>query len=125
MKREAGADDGIRTRDLRFTKPLLYQLSYVGGSGKTLHSRARDTSALEAASLCEALDSGRKAPAHCAHHARHASHRDAATMATQMSRRFHAMRCAPEFSAVRLRSAQSARGMVRSSTGTFDDGPER
>jgi hypothetical protein len=25
-----GADDGIRTRDLRFTKPLLYQLSYVG-----------------------------------------------------------------------------------------------
>jgi hypothetical protein len=29
---EAGADDGIRTRDLRFTKPLLYQLSYVGTS---------------------------------------------------------------------------------------------
>ena len=29
-EREAGADDGIRTRDLRFTKPLLYQLSYVG-----------------------------------------------------------------------------------------------
>jgi hypothetical protein len=29
-----GADDGIRTRDLRFTKPLLYQLSYVGASGK-------------------------------------------------------------------------------------------
>jgi len=28
------ADDGIRTRDLRFTKPLLYQLSYVGASGK-------------------------------------------------------------------------------------------
>src|SRR5256885_16990128 len=27
------ADDGIRTRDLRFTKPLLYQLSYVGGKG--------------------------------------------------------------------------------------------
>ena len=27
---ENGADDGIRTRDLRFTKPLLYQLSYVG-----------------------------------------------------------------------------------------------
>ncbi len=126
MKREAGADDGIRTRDLRFTKPLLYQLSYVGGSGKTLHSRARDTSAPGAASLYEALDSGRKAPAHCAHHAHHASHRDAAaTMATQMSRRFHVMRCAPEFSAVRLRNAQSARGMVRSSAETFDDGPER
>jgi hypothetical protein len=34
----AGADDGIRTRDLRFTKPLLYQLSYVGKVGpQTLH----------------------------------------------------------------------------------------
>jgi hypothetical protein len=28
------ADDGIRTRDLRFTKPLLYQLSYVGEKRK-------------------------------------------------------------------------------------------
>jgi len=27
------ADEGIRTLDLRFTKPLLYQLSYVGTSG--------------------------------------------------------------------------------------------
>ena len=26
-----GADDGTRTRNRRFTKPLLYQLSYVGG----------------------------------------------------------------------------------------------
>jgi hypothetical protein len=26
----AGAENGIRTRDLRFTKPLLYQLSYLG-----------------------------------------------------------------------------------------------
>ena len=26
------ADDGVRTRDLRFTKPLLYRLSYVGES---------------------------------------------------------------------------------------------
>ena len=34
---KAGADDGIRTRDLRFTKPLLYQLSYVGKGGQTLH----------------------------------------------------------------------------------------
>ena len=25
-----GADDGTRTRNRRFTKPLLYQLSYVG-----------------------------------------------------------------------------------------------
>jgi hypothetical protein len=28
------ADDGIRTRGLRFTKPLLYQLSYVGAVGR-------------------------------------------------------------------------------------------
>ena len=26
------ANEGIRTLDLRFTKPLLYQLSYVGNS---------------------------------------------------------------------------------------------
>ncbi len=26
-----GADDGTRTRNRWFTKPLLYQLSYVGG----------------------------------------------------------------------------------------------
>ena len=31
-----GADDGTRTRNLRFTKPLLYQLSYVGATGRTL-----------------------------------------------------------------------------------------
>jgi hypothetical protein len=29
-RRSDGAEDGIRTRDLRFTKPLLYQLSYFG-----------------------------------------------------------------------------------------------
>ena len=27
-----GADAGIRTRNRRFTKPLLYQLSYVGAA---------------------------------------------------------------------------------------------
>ena len=32
------ADDGIRTRDLRFTKPLLYQLSYVGTKGANIAS---------------------------------------------------------------------------------------
>src|SRR5919204_1974760 len=31
----AGADDGTRTRNRRFTKPLLYQLSYVGAQGHT------------------------------------------------------------------------------------------
>ena len=36
-----GADDGIRTRDLRFTKPLLYQLSYVGASGANIASWQR------------------------------------------------------------------------------------
>jgi hypothetical protein len=30
----SGADDGTRTRNRRFTKPLLYQLSYVGAHGK-------------------------------------------------------------------------------------------
>ena len=30
-KNKDGADKGIRTPDLRFTKPLLYRLSYVGG----------------------------------------------------------------------------------------------
>ena len=29
-----GADDGTRTRNRRFTKPLLYQLSYVGGDAE-------------------------------------------------------------------------------------------
>ena len=28
--KKTGANDEIRTRDLRFTKPLLYQLSYIG-----------------------------------------------------------------------------------------------
>jgi hypothetical protein len=51
-------------------------------------------------------------------------HRDAATVVARRSRRFHAMRCAPEFSPVRLQNAQSARAMVRSSAKTFDDGPE-
>ena len=35
---KAGADDGIRTRDLRFTKPLLYQLSYVGAERANIAS---------------------------------------------------------------------------------------
>jgi hypothetical protein len=34
------ADDGIRTRDLRFTKPLLYQLSYVGAERQRLPAAA-------------------------------------------------------------------------------------
>ena len=29
---KAGANKGTRTLDLRFTKPLLYQLSYIGVS---------------------------------------------------------------------------------------------
>ena len=37
-----GADDGSRTRNLRFTKPLLYQLSYVG---KRYAPLPRETSA--------------------------------------------------------------------------------
>ena len=43
-KREQnGADEGTRTLDLRFTKPLLYRLSYIGalllydGNGRFLN----------------------------------------------------------------------------------------
>ena len=32
----AGADGGTRTRNRRFTKPLLYQLSYVGATGRAI-----------------------------------------------------------------------------------------
>ncbi len=32
--RNYGATDWIRTNDLRFTKPLLYQLSYGGDQGE-------------------------------------------------------------------------------------------
>ena len=35
-----GAENGTRTHDLRFTKPLLYQLSYIGfysGVYSTIH----------------------------------------------------------------------------------------
>ena len=34
-----GADDGTRTRNRRFTKPLLYQLSYVGATEKDTAAR--------------------------------------------------------------------------------------
>src|SRR5436190_19675505 len=34
--RNGGADDGTRTRNRRFTKPLLYQLSYVGATGRVI-----------------------------------------------------------------------------------------
>ena len=32
----SGAADGTRTRNRRFTKPLLYQLSYVGATGRAI-----------------------------------------------------------------------------------------
>ena len=35
-EREAGANKGTRTLDLRFTKPLLYQLSYIGASASDI-----------------------------------------------------------------------------------------
>jgi hypothetical protein len=37
--RAVKADDGVRTRDLRFTKPLLYRLSYVGGIADVVELR--------------------------------------------------------------------------------------
>src|SRR6266540_5613492 len=48
-KKSDKADDGIRTRDLRFTKPLLYQLSYVGAARQRLHPETSDTSTAEKA----------------------------------------------------------------------------
>ena len=36
FKTETGANKGTRTLDLRFTKPLLYQLSYIGASAKVI-----------------------------------------------------------------------------------------
>jgi hypothetical protein len=51
LRAKAGADDGIRTRDLRFTKPLLYQLSYVGRSAQTLHRAKAVATACDGLSL--------------------------------------------------------------------------
>ena len=50
------ADDGIRTRDLRFTKPLLYQLSYVGGKRPKHCIPRRFTQARCNSELCEAIE---------------------------------------------------------------------
>src|SRR5438874_7565380 len=41
-----GADDGTRTRNRRFTKPLLYQLSYVGSAAQD-HTAGRARGARE------------------------------------------------------------------------------
>ena len=40
FRRKIGADGQTRTADRRFTKPLLYQLSYVGDKGRNAHFRA-------------------------------------------------------------------------------------
>jgi hypothetical protein len=50
------ADDGIRTRDLRFTKPLLYQLSYVGGKRAKHCIRRRHEQASEDDNLRASLE---------------------------------------------------------------------
>ena len=36
LVRKDGANKGTRTLDLRFTKPLLYQLSYIGASARVI-----------------------------------------------------------------------------------------
>src|SRR6187401_1137815 len=41
-----GAADGTRTRNRRFTKPLLYQLSYGGATEKDTAQRPHDPSRL-------------------------------------------------------------------------------
>ena len=40
---KTGADGRDRTDDLRFTKPLLYQLSYIGASAKSRFHYATST----------------------------------------------------------------------------------
>ena len=37
MRGLRGADDGVRTRDLRLGKPTLYQLSYIRATGQRYH----------------------------------------------------------------------------------------
>jgi hypothetical protein len=51
---KAGADDGIRTRDLRFTKPLLYQLSYVGAERQNIVRQLPDgKESINTRSMCQ------------------------------------------------------------------------
>jgi hypothetical protein len=53
------ADDGIRTRDLRFTKPLLYQLSYVGVRAKVYTGQRMQQADLAGGRLQDASDNDR------------------------------------------------------------------
>src|SRR5438270_9226498 len=53
---EGRADDGIRTRDLRFTKPLLYQLSYVGAERANIASVDRASKRVATQSLPASLE---------------------------------------------------------------------
>ncbi len=60
--RKHGAGEWIRTTDLRFTKPLLYQLSYAGFGetcarieGGTLSSALNLTHAILSLSTCFAI----------------------------------------------------------------------
>ena len=115
---KAGADDGIRTRDLRFTKPLLYQLSYVGTSGANIAftgvgdkrsrcSRFAARSVSEVRSFPQTLHEG--AYNACAY----ASRRDAATKAKRKSRQFRVVQCAPDLHRARVGSARSVPAMAR------------
>jgi hypothetical protein len=98
-----GADDGIRTRDLRFTKPLLYQLSYVGakrakdciGGGMRQEEGTASvvpTTEFKTRGLAQALY---------------------ITSAAQMSGRFRGVRCGQVSCATPFQNARSAREMVR------------
>ncbi len=90
------ADDGIRTRDLRFTKPLLYQLSYVGADGKDairrLGEQARTGSRFAVRSANQTLQTRAASPIPLDGFL--AANRATATSAAQMSLRFPAVRCA-------------------------------
>jgi hypothetical protein len=84
---QTGADDGIRTRDLRFTKPLLYQLSYVGTERAKMASATRRIKNEAAA--------------------------DWAQEEVQRSRRFRAAQFVLARFGAQLRNARSVRGKIR------------
>ena len=84
----------------RFTKPLLYQLSYVGVnrakiafSGEGYKGRRMSHPPLRDFDVAA---------------------RDAVTTAARKSRQFRVVRCVPEFHRARLGSARSVPAMVRS-----------
>src|SRR5262245_14179443 len=111
------ADDGVRTRDLRFTKPLLYRLSYVGAKPAKHGIPRRFTQARSCSRFAVRSDCGTPRGTYSMRDWRpwpRASRRYAATEEARMSRQFPAAQCAREFCLARLRSARSVHGRAQS-----------